>query len=138
MSNQRVLIIDDEESARQGLKVLVTSWGYEADTAADGKEALERMDDFFPSIIITDVIMPNLDGFQLLQRVKETSPETSVILLTGQASIDAAIRSVKDEGAFYYFEKPVDMRRLQLVLKKAAEYSGTRRENEILRRQLRE
>jgi DNA-binding NtrC family response regulator len=138
MSNQRVLIVDDEESARQGLKELVTSWGYEADMAADGRDALERIEDFFPSIIITDVIMPNLDGFQLLNRVKTAYPETSVILLTGQASIDAAIRSVKDEGAFYYFEKPVDMRRLQLVLKKAAEYSGTRRENEILRRQLRE
>src|SRR5262249_48658249 len=59
-------------------------------------------------------------------------------LLTGQGSVDAAIRSVKDEGAFYYFEKPVDTRRLQLVLKKAAEYSSAGRENEMLRRQLRQ
>ncbi|MEW6128319.1 MAG: sigma-54 dependent transcriptional regulator [Acidobacteriota bacterium] len=138
MMNQRVLIVDDEESARQGLKELVSSWGYEAEMAADGREALDRMEEFLPTVVISDVIMPNLDGFQLLHHVKETYPETSVILLTGQASIDAAIRSVKDEGAFYYFEKPIDMRRLQLVLKKAAEYGGTRRENEILRRQLRE
>ena len=138
MSTNRVLIVDDESSARQGLKELVSRWGYEAETAADGLEALERVDDFLPSVVISDVIMPNLDGFQLLGRLRETHPDTSVVLLTGQGSVDAAIRAVKDEGAFYYFEKPVDMRRLQLVLKKAIEFSSSQRENELLRRQLRE
>jgi DNA-binding NtrC family response regulator len=138
MSNHRVLIVDDEESARHGLKELIARWGYEAETAADGLIALQRVDNFSPTIVITDVIMPNLDGFQLLSRLRESHPEILVVLLTGQGSVDAAIRSVKDEGAFYYFEKPVDMRRLQLVLKKAIEYSSTRRENELLRRQLRE
>jgi DNA-binding NtrC family response regulator len=138
MSNHRVLIVDDEESARHGLKELIVRWGYEAETAADGLVALQRVDNFSPSVVISDVIMPNLDGFQLLSRLRESHPEILVVLLTGQGSVDAAIRSVKDEGAFYYFEKPVDMRRLQLVLKKAIEYSNTRRENELLRRQLRE
>ncbi len=138
MSNHRVLIVDDEESARHGLKELVARWGYEAETAADGLVALQLVDNFSPSVVISDVIMPNLDGFQLLSRLRESHPEILVVLLTGQGSVDAAIRSVKDEGAFYYFEKPVDMRRLQLVLKKAIEYSNTRRENELLRRQLRE
>ena len=138
MSNHRILIVDDEDSARQGLKELIARWGYETETAADGRDALERIEEFSPSVILTDVVMPNLDGFQLLSRVRASNPETSVILLTGQGSVDAAIRAVKDEGAFYYFEKPVDMRRLQLVLQRAADYSGTRRENELLRRQLRE
>jgi DNA-binding NtrC family response regulator len=138
MSNHRVLIVDDEESARHGLKELIARWGYETETAADGLIALQRVDNFSPSIVITDVIMPNLDGFQLLNQLRQSHPEILVVLLTGQGSVDAAIRSVKDEGAFYYFEKPVDMRRLQLVLKKAIEYSSTRRENELLRRQLRE
>jgi DNA-binding NtrC family response regulator len=82
--------------------------------------------------------MPYVDGFRLLANIKHDHPETAVILLTGQGSVDAAIRSVKDEGAFYYFEKPIDMRKLQLVLRKAAEYSSARRENELLRRQLRQ
>jgi DNA-binding NtrC family response regulator len=137
MSNHRVLIVDDEEPARQGLSELVASWGYETATAADGREALDQMEEFNPLVIITDVIMPNMDGFQLLTRIRQDSPDIAVILLTGQGSVDAAIRSVKDEGAFYYFEKPLDMRRLQLVLKKAAEFSSARRENEVLRRQLR-
>src|SRR5215813_7201958 len=138
MSNHRILIVDDEDSARQGLKELIARWGYETETAADGRDALERIEEFSPSVILTDVVMPNLDGFQLLSHVRASNPETSVILLTGQGSVDAAIRAVKEEGAFYYFEKPVDTRRLQLVLKKAAEYSNARRENEMLRRQLRQ
>src|SRR5262245_23030009 len=138
MSKQRVLIVDDEERVRQGLSELIPNWGYETEIAGDGTEALDRMDEFGPSVVITDVIMPRLDGFQLLSSLRANYPETAVIMLTGQGSVDAAIRSVKDQGAFYYFEKPIDTRRLQLVLKKAAEYSTARRENEVLRRQLRQ
>ncbi len=136
MSDQRVLIVDDEEAARQGLSEVVASWGYLTETAGDGRQAVEHVENFAPHVVITDVVMPKLDGFKLLAHLRTEHPETSVILLTGQGSVDAAIRSVKDEGAFYYFEKPIDMRRLQLVLRKAAEYSSARRENELLRRQL--
>ncbi len=138
MPIQRVLIVDDEEAARHGLSELVSGWGYETAIAGDGQEAVEIVERFAPLVIITDVIMPRLDGFGLLARIKEDRPETAVILLTGQGSVEAAIRSVKDEGAFYYFEKPIDMRKLQLVLRKAAEYGAARRENELLRRQLRQ
>jgi DNA-binding NtrC family response regulator len=138
MSDQRVLIVDDEEPARLGLSEVVASWGYLTETAGDGRQAVERVESFAPHVVITDVVMPNLDGFKLLAQLRTEHPEVSVILLTGQGSVDAAIRSVKDEGAFYYFEKPIDMRRLQLVLRKAAEYSSAQRENELLRRQLRQ
>jgi DNA-binding NtrC family response regulator len=138
MSAQRVLIVDDEEAARHGLSEVVASWGYVAETAADGRDAMERIESFAPLVVITDVVMPKLDGFKLLAHLRDEHPETAVILLTGQGSVDAAIRAVKDEGAFYYFEKPIDMGRLRLVLRKAAEYSSARRENELLRRQLRQ
>ncbi|HUK89069.1 MAG TPA: sigma-54 dependent transcriptional regulator [Blastocatellia bacterium] len=136
MVKQSVLIVDDEESARRGLCELVQGWGYDPRMAGDGAEALELINDSPPMVVITDVIMPRLDGFQLLNRIKEDHPYTAVIMLTGQGSIDAAIRSVKEEGAFYYFEKPIDTRRLQLVLRKAVEYSKARHENVLLRRQL--
>src|SRR5215831_12672216 len=138
MSDERVLIVDDEEAARQGLSEVVTSWGYLTESAADGQQAIDRIESFVPHVVVTDVVMPNLDGFKLLAYLRTEHPETAVILLTGQGSVDAAIRSVKEEGGFYYFERPIEMRRLQLVLKKAAEYSSARRENELLRRQLRQ
>src|ERR1700682_1559336 len=138
MSDQRVLIVDDEEPSRQGLSEVIGTWGYVTETAADGREAVERVESFAPLVVITDVVMPNLDGFKLLGHLKAEHPETAVILLTGQGSVDAAIRSDKDEGAFYYFDKPIDMRRFQLALRKAAESSSARRENSLLRRQLRQ
>jgi DNA-binding NtrC family response regulator len=138
MSEQRVLIVDDEEPARQGLSELVAGWGYKTAIAADGLDALQQIESFIPLVVITDVIMPKLDGLKLLSRLREDHPDVAVILLTGQGSVDMAIRSVKDEGAFYYFEKPIDMRRLQLVLKRAAEFGSARRENQLLRRQLRQ
>src|SRR6185436_17391698 len=128
MSDHRVLIVDDEEAARQGLSEVIASWGYVTETAADGRDATERVESFAPLVVITDVVMPKLDGFKLLSQLKDEHPETAVILLTGQGSVDAAIRAVKDEGAFYYFEKPIEMGRLRLVLRKAAEYSSAMRE----------
>jgi DNA-binding NtrC family response regulator len=138
MAKQKVLIVDDEASTRQGLSELVAAWGYETATASDGAEALERVQEFEPTAVITDVAMPRLDGFGLLKRLGETHPQTAVIMLTGQGSVEAAIRAVKDEGAFYYFDKPVDTKKLQLVLAKAVDFGSARRENTRLRRQLRE
>src|SRR5438270_3842534 len=84
MSEQRVLIVDDEEAARQGLSELVAGWGYRTATAGDGLDALERVDSFTPLVVITDVIMPKLDGFKLLSRLRQEYPDIAVILLTGQ------------------------------------------------------
>jgi len=92
MTEQRVLIVDDEEPARQGLSEVVGSWGYRTETAGDGREALERIESFAPLVVITDVVMPNLDGFKLLSNLRHDHPETAVILLTGQGSVDAADR----------------------------------------------
>ena len=94
--------------------------------------------EFKPAALITDVIMPRLDGFGLLARLREEMPETRVILLTGQGNVEDAVRAVKEEGAFYYFEKPINTRQLQLVLQRAIEQSATQHENLRLRRRLSE
>jgi DNA-binding NtrC family response regulator len=138
MPKQKVLIVDDEASARQGLSELVSAWGYEASTAADGEEALARVSEIEPAVVVTDVMMPRLDGFGLLARLRAERPEVAVIMLTGQGTVDAAMRAVRDEGAFYYFDKPVDTKKLQLALKRAVELGSAQRENASLRRQLRE
>ncbi|MFN7943985.1 MAG: sigma-54 dependent transcriptional regulator [Blastocatellia bacterium] len=138
MSKARVLIVDDEQSAREGLSEIVSAWGYETKSASDGLEALQVAADFVPAAIITDIRMPKLDGFALLARLRQELPETAVILLTGQASVEDAVRAVKEDGAYYYFEKPINTRQMNVVLQRAIEQHAAQRENAVLRRQLRD
>ena len=136
MEKPRVLIVDDQQAAREGLSEIVSAWGYQTMVAGDGMEAVEIASEFHPFAVISDILMPRLDGFGLLRRLREISPETAVILLTGQGSVEDAVRAVKEEGAFYYFEKPINTRALNIVLQRAIEQSVTQRENIRLRRQL--
>jgi DNA-binding NtrC family response regulator len=138
MSKTRVLIVDDEQAAREGLSEIVTAWGYETRTASDGAAALTLALEFSPAAVISDIFMPRLDGFVLLGRLREELPEAAVILLTGQGTIEDAVRAVREEGAFYYFEKPINTRQLQVVLQRAVEQTSAHRENARLRRQLRD
>jgi DNA-binding NtrC family response regulator len=136
MEKARVLIVDDEQAARVGLSEIITAWGYDTQSASDGIEALEIAENFHPGAVITDVFMPRLDGFGLLARLRDEYPETAVILLTGQGSVEDAVRAVIEEGAFYYFEKPINTRQLNVVLQRAIERAATQLENTRLRRQL--
>ncbi len=136
MDKPRVLIVDDEQAARIGLSEIISAWGYETQTAGNGLEALEVAEQFNPTAVITDVFMPQLDGFGLLSRLREEYPDVAVILLTGQGSVEDAMRAVIEEGAFYYFEKPINIRQLNVVLQRAIERAATQLENTRLRRQL--
>ncbi len=136
MEKPRVLIVDDQQAAREGLSEIVSAWGYQTRIAGDGMEAVEIATQFQPFAVISDILMPRLDGFGLLRRIHELLPETAVILLTGQGSVEDAVRAVKEEGAFYYFEKPINTRALSIVLQRAIEQMVTQRENTRLRRQL--
>ncbi|MDX2034088.1 MAG: sigma-54 dependent transcriptional regulator [Blastocatellia bacterium] len=128
--------MDDEQAARIGLSEIISAWGYDTQTAGNGLEALEVAEQFNPTAVITDVFMPQLDGFGLLSRLREEYPDVAVILLTGQGSVEDAMRAVIEEGAFYYFEKPINIRQLNVVLQRAIERAATQLENTRLRRQL--
>ncbi|MGH9834716.1 MAG: sigma-54-dependent transcriptional regulator [Blastocatellia bacterium] len=130
------MIVDDEQAARVGLSEIISAWGYETQVASDGVEAMGIAEEFHPAAVITDVFMPRLDGFGLLNRLRDEYPATAVILLTGQGSIEDAVRAVIEEGAFYYFEKPINTRQLNVVLQRAIERAATQLENTRLRRQL--
>ncbi len=132
------MIVDDEQAARIGLSEIAAAWGYEVKTAGDGLEALAIAAEFQPAAVITDVIMPRLDGFGLLGRLRQDAPGIAIILLTGQGNVEDAVRAVKEEGAFYYLEKPINTRQLQFVLQRAVEQSVMQHENLRLRRQLSE
>lgn len=138
MATGRVLIVDDEPTAANSLCELVAAWGHEAVSEPDGMAGLKRVEEFLPAVVITDVLMPRLDGFGLLRELRKRFPEIAVILLTGQGSVEMALRAIQQEGAYHYFEKPIDLHKLRMVVERAVEYGNARRENEALRRQLRD
>jgi DNA-binding NtrC family response regulator len=138
MPKGRILIVDDEPVIAESLDEMLRDWGYETAIAPDGVAGLAAVEEFQPLVVVSDVYMPRLDGFGLLREVRELHPETAVILLTGQASVEMAMRAIQEEGAFHYLEKPVDFAKLRILVERAVEYAEARRENVSLRRQLRD
>src|SRR5579859_6676667 len=115
---EKVLIVEDEAHARTGLTELVASWGYRAECAADGVEGLDRVRQWSPGIVVTDLKMPRMDGMELLGRIKESQPNTVVVMLTAQGSIESAVEAMR-MGAYDYIPKPVDPTRLRSILQNA-------------------
>ena len=134
---ERVLIVEDDTSARVGLEQLVRSWGFLAESAGDGEEALAKITSFRPAIVITDLVMPRLDGLGLLRALNTQGADVTTLLLTVQGTVDTAVEAMK-EGAYDYLTKPVDIQRLKILLDKIVERLETLREVKALRRQLRE
>jgi DNA-binding NtrC family response regulator len=133
----RVLIADDEEASRKGLKELLATWGYEVQGAADGQEALEKATAFLPSVVISDLVMPKLDGLGLLKALQADLPFATVIILTGHATVETAVATMK-QGAYDYLTKPVDVPRLRLLVEKALEKGEALRDVALMRRRLQE
>ena len=133
----KVLVADDELNERQGLVELLGIWGYEADTAADGREAADKIEAFNPAIVVSDLRMPGMDGMELLRRVHQTHPGISFIILTGQGTIEQAVEATK-LGAFNFLEKPVDPKRLRVELRNCIERQENGRQLEAAQRRLRD
>jgi DNA-binding NtrC family response regulator len=134
---ERVLIVEDDAAARVGLEQLLRSWGFIADSACDGEEALEKVTSFRPAIVITDMVMPRMDGLALLRALPQVGADVTTLLLTAQGTVETAVEAMK-EGAYDYLTKPIDIQRLKILLDKIVERLETMREVKSLRRQLRE
>ncbi len=134
-SAERVLIVEDDPATRSGLTELVRAWGFTADEAADGAEALEKITAFRPSIVVTDLVMPRMSGIELLKALQPEIDNIKVILLTAQGTVDTAVEAVK-AGAEDYLTKPLDPNKLHRLLERLAELNDHKRENQALRRQL--
>jgi len=137
MTQEKVLIVEDEENERTGLAELVRAWGYDTETAIDGVEGLERTESWGPGIVITDLKMPRMNGMELLEHIAAQPHQVAVILLTAQGSVDAAVSAMK-VGAFDFIEKPVNPTRLRNILQNASRIRGAERELEASRRKLRD
>jgi DNA-binding NtrC family response regulator len=133
----RVLVVEDDQAAQQGLTKLLRAWGFTADGASNGEEALARITTFRPSIILADLVMPRLGGLELLRAVKDQLADLTFIMITAQGSVETAVTAMR-EGAYDYLAKPIDPQRLRILLHKIVERQDTLREVEALRRQLHE
>jgi DNA-binding NtrC family response regulator len=136
-TGERVLIVEDEPTTRLGLTELVRAWGFTADAAADGEEALQRITTFRPSIIISDLVMPRMGGLELLRALKDEGNSFTIVIVTAQGTVETAVEAIKD-GAYDYITKPIEPQRLKILLDKIVERQETLREVKTLRRQLRE
>ena len=132
----RVLVVDDEVAQREALGEMVASLGFEAVTASNGRDALELHAENPVDLILTDLIMPDIDGFELLKNLEEHGDRTPTIVLTGFGSIEKAISVVHDLKAFWFLEKPVKPAILRALIERAAAPNRLVEEAEVLNRQL--
>ena len=122
--SKRVLIVDDEESQREALAGLISAWGYAAISAEDGEEALEKLSEQSVHAIVTDLNMPRLDGFGLLKRLGEHGHAPPTIVLTAFGSVENAVTTVHELGAFWFLEKPIQPHSLRVLLARAVEQAA--------------
>lgn len=137
MSQEKVLIVEDEVNERTGLAELISAWGYRTDTAGDGVEGYEKITNWSPSIVVTDLKMPRMGGLDLLDRLSSSSQTVAVIVVTAQGTIDSAVQAMR-MGAYDYVTKPIDTSRLKTILQNASALLGAKVELEVTRRKLRD
>src|SRR3954447_10379599 len=137
MTQEKVLIVEDEDNERSGMSELISAWGYRTETAVDGQDALEKVGQFTPGIVVTDLKMPRMDGLELLQRLSQQSQPVAVIVLTAQGNVDTAVQAMKI-GAYDFIEKPVNPTRLRTILQNATRQRGMEVELEATKRKLRD
>jgi DNA-binding NtrC family response regulator len=132
---KRVLIVDDDRATSAGMADVVEEWGYEPEVADTVKAGWASITKLIPDVAIVDLKLPDGSGLDLLHRIKENYPDVSVVILTGHATVDSAVKALK-VGAEDYVTKPVDLPRLQVILKSVEDKQMMKQEIIELRRQL--
>ena len=132
----KILVVDDEQGLCAGLQEALKREGYVVDARTDATEAARLIDHRLYNLVISDIKMPGLSGLELLDRVRERSPDTLFILMTAYGSVENAVDAIK-QGAYDYLPKPIDMKRLRVLVQKALEFQAAVTENQELRSRLR-
>ena len=132
----RILIVEDEENARAGYEALLRKWGYTVLGVASAEDALERIPEFQPSLVIADVELPGMNGLELLAHLDDLQ-NLPAIVITGRGSDDRAVAAI-EAGAFWYIEKPLKAPVLRALLDRALGRLRDRKQVAALTRQLRD
>ncbi|MDR2737296.1 MAG: sigma-54 dependent transcriptional regulator [Gracilibacteraceae bacterium] len=134
---RRILVIDDEVDMLETMGRLLRRLGYEKTTLIDDTRVEEVLAELRPEIILTDWVMPKLNGLEVLRMARDMLPDSQVIIITGFATIESAVNAIK-EGAFDYLSKPFTSDQLEVTIKRAEEKLDLKAENQSLRSQLKE
>src|SRR5262249_21790766 len=120
MPNKRVLVIDDDPMMTDLAKFHFEKDGYETFVAATGEEGISLLKEHQCALVMTDLNLPDMDGIEVVRQIKELSPDTEIIMITGYGSINKAVEATK-AGAFYFLEKPIEFTELMMLVEKAME-----------------
>ena len=118
---KHILVVDDEQSIRELCKEFLEDEGYQVTVAVDGEDALEKLKLDYFDLFLVDILMPRMDGFELMFKIKKRQPLSVIIITTGYSSIDGAVKAVH-AGAFQYLSKPINPEELIDVVKKGLLY----------------
>ena len=132
---RQILVVDDEERIRQSLNGVLKDEGYEVGEAKDGIQALKQIESDPPDAVLLDIWMPGMDGIETLERIKAQIPNLPVIMISGHANIELAVKATK-LGAYDFIEKPLSLEKVLLTVNHALLFSKLEQENRALRQQI--
>ncbi len=131
----RILIVDDERSIRNSLSEILSDEGYDTDIAEDGPSAIEKAGKERFDVIFCDIKMPNMEGTEVLERLRKDGVDSAVVMISGHGDIDTAVECIK-KGAFDFIQKPLDLNRILITVKNATERSQIITENTNLKKKV--
>jgi DNA-binding NtrC family response regulator len=131
----KILVIDDERSIRNTLKDILGFEGYLVDVAENGISGLEMVRTTDYDIILCDIKMPEMDGIEVLGKILEIKPETTVVMISGHGNIDTAVEAIK-KGAFDFIVKPLDLNRLLITIRNAGDKTLLVKETKVLKQKI--
>ena len=132
---EKILVVDDELSMREFLEIMLKKNGYEVESVSDPEQAVLRVENDVYDLVITDILMPKMNGLELLRKIKEHSPDTVVVMMTAFATTETAVEAMK-EGAYDYITKPFKLDEIRMVIEKALEKKKLFRENVLMKQEL--
>src|SRR5574344_1161042 len=131
----KCLIVDDERAIRNSLGEILTDEGYEVDTAEDGVIALQMVEKDRYDVILCDIKMPNMDGIEVLAKLKEMGVDSSIVMISGHGDIETAVECIKG-GAFDFVQKPLDLNRILITIKNASDKVNLTTQNKALKKKV--
>ncbi|MGA8265118.1 MAG: response regulator, partial [Ignavibacteriaceae bacterium] len=120
MDKKRILVIDDDESTRESLEIYLNELGYKVLLATNGREGFDSFIEYKPDLILTDIMMPEWNGLELLKKIKTINPRVPIILITAVEKTESIILAMQ-LGAYDYIEKPIVINNLKITIEHALE-----------------